>query len=86
MKKMIVAFFLTVLIVMAIFSICVFIDRLGMPFNAEGHYFDESSGVTYQEQSVSVYGVLSALLVLLTLVTGLFAGKYLVTENSNLTE
>ena len=40
-----------------IFSI-IFVNRLVMPYNSEGNYFDKGNAVVYNEQAVLVYGIL----------------------------
>lgn len=48
-----------------------FYVRTRMDYNSEGNYFDEESLVTYNEQSLIVYGVISFVLLSLTLLTAL---------------
>ena len=43
----------------ALLFLSLFLQRLDLPYNAEGNYFDQNDLVTYQAQSVAVYGVLS---------------------------
>ncbi len=44
-------------LVTIIFSI-IFVNRLVMPYNSEGNYFDKGNAVVYNEQAVLVYGIL----------------------------
>jgi len=57
----------TLLGVLAITFFMLFVNRLGMEYNSEGNYFDESTGVVYHEQSVSVFGIISVALLLITI-------------------
>lgn len=44
-----------------------YISRLRMNYSAEGTYFDENSGVVYHEQAVLVFGTITFILLLLTM-------------------
>ena len=46
----------------------VFIKRIRLPYNSEGRYFDEGSGVVYHQQAVVVYGLLS--IIVLAIIVG----------------
>lgn len=35
------------------------LNRIALPYNSEGRYFDEVSTVVYEEQSLIVYGLLT---------------------------
>lgn len=44
-----------------------FYIRIGMDYNSEGNYFDKNSLVVYKEQAVMIYGIISFILLTLTL-------------------
>jgi hypothetical protein len=52
-------------VVIAIFSCLtlffgyVFLHRLNMSYNSEGKYFDTENLITYEEQAVTVYGLIA---------------------------
>lgn len=39
-----------------------FVNRVRLPYNSEGHYFDEAASVVYHKQAVEVYGLLFIIL------------------------
>jgi len=54
-------------LVTIIFSI-IFVNRLVMPYNSEGNYFDKGNAVVYNEQAVLVYGILLFIAIAVTAV------------------
>lgn len=46
-------------------SACLWFERRGLPYNAEGRYFDESTATVLHEQSVAVFAVLAVSLLML---------------------
>ena len=46
-------------------SACLWFERRGLPYNAQGRYFDENTATVLHEQSVAVFAVLAVLLLLL---------------------
>jgi len=75
MTKYLLAACLTVLIMATTFFAVTFFNRLTLPFNSEGNYFDNNAGIVYHKQSVLVYGLITFILVLVTVLTGLLARK-----------
>jgi hypothetical protein len=45
------------------------LQRLSLPYNEEGRYFDAAHGVVYDEGAIAVYGVLTVLFALLAVAT-----------------
>jgi len=66
--KITLFFFMTSLAVLNVVISLTFINRLTMPYNSEGNYFDEKSCNVYHQQSIFVYGLLSAILITLTII------------------
>ena len=60
------------LVTMSIIFAWTFVNRWTMPFNSEGNYFDLNTGVSYHEQSVIFYGVITTILMLFTALTGFY--------------
>lgn len=48
-----------------------FFARVRMDYNSEGNYFDEKALVVYREQTLIVYGLISFVSLLLTLLAAL---------------
>lgn len=51
-----------VLLFLTIAFSVLWLNRIALPYNSEGRYFDEVGAVVYEEQSVIVYGLLTLLL------------------------
>lgn len=49
---------ITVFSTLTIFFGYIFWRRLKMPYNSEGKYFDTENLITYEEQAVTVYGLI----------------------------
>jgi hypothetical protein len=77
MTKYLLPIFTTILGALTILFAWMFVNRWNMPFNSEGNYFGKSAGVVYHEQSVLVYGFITIVVLLFTVVTGFFARKKL---------
>ena len=58
---------------LTIFFSYVFLKRLSLPYNNEGNYFDENDLITYQIQSVTVYGIFTLISLL---VVGIILYRY----------
>lgn len=66
MKRFILCFTTFILLVITFFAMKMFVERLRMPFNSEGNYFDPISEVVYHQQSVISYGIISFLFALVS--------------------
>lgn len=67
MGKILLTFLITSLTILTIVICLTFINRLTMPYNSEGNYFEENSCVVYHQQSVIFYGILIVLFLFLTI-------------------
>lgn len=75
--KLIAIFIFIITAIITIILGSVFIKRWSMPFNSEGNYFDVDSGISYHEQSVLFYGLLTTLFFLLTILSGFYIKRNL---------
>lgn len=66
MKKFIFCTATIILLVSTFFTLTTFAQRLRMPFNDEGNYFDPTTMIVYHQQSILSYGVISFLLLLIS--------------------
>ncbi|OJY93861.1 MAG: hypothetical protein BGP13_01030 [Sphingobacteriales bacterium 40-81] len=69
MKRRTLIILTTILTFLTIFLGCKFFKRLRLDYNSEGNYFDENSSVVYHEQAKNIYGIITFLLLFLTLLT-----------------
>lgn len=67
MKKIILILLTIVLALLTIIFGWIFYNRIGMDYNSEGNYFDKNSLVIYKEQAAMIYGIISFILLTLTL-------------------
>jgi hypothetical protein len=66
MKKLILSIGTILLIHLTVLAGWVWKHRLSLPYNSEGRYVDEKSGVVYNQQAMEVYGLITLVLLLLT--------------------
>jgi hypothetical protein len=66
-SKYIWTFLTTILTILTFFFVWTFYNRVKLPYNDEGRYFDETSEMVYLEQTKEVYGVISVIFFGLTL-------------------
>jgi hypothetical protein len=52
-----------------------FINRSTLPYNAEGRYFDPETNIVYHQQSIGVYGFVTVVLLVSTVISGYAAFK-----------
>ena len=71
MKAKIVIPLLIVLVLLTTLFSWSFYIRIRMDYNSEGTYFDNETLVVYKEQALVVYGLISFVLLTLTLLTTL---------------
>ncbi len=69
MKAKIVIPLLIVLVLLTTLFSWSFYIRIRMDYNSEGTYFDNETLVVYNEQAVLVYGIITFILLTLTVVT-----------------
>jgi hypothetical protein len=53
----------------------IWFQRLSLPYNELGRYFDEAHSVVYDESAIGVYGMLTALFALLAAVSLFWASR-----------
>lgn len=51
----------------------IWLQRLSLPYNEQGRYFDAAHSIVYDEGAVAVYGLLTALFAVSTVVSLLLA-------------
>jgi hypothetical protein len=73
MKRAILMVLTLFFAILAINFTIIYKNRVSLPYNSMGNYFDESSVTVYNEQSVLVYGILALLFLGISLYTGYFA-------------
>ncbi len=71
MKAKIVILLIVILAILTAFFSWSFYIRIRMDYNSEGTYFDKNTLVVYKEQALVVYGLISFVLLTLTLLTTL---------------
>ena len=83
MKRTVFILSITIVGSLTMFFCYVFLKRLNLPYNNEGNYFDENDLITYKIQSVTVYGTLTliSLLVLGIILYRYFLMKRFVRHN-----
>ncbi len=69
MKAKILILLLVILAILTAFFSWLFYIRIRMDYNSEGNYFDDETLVVYNEQAVLVYGIITFILLTLTVVT-----------------
>jgi hypothetical protein len=69
MSKIIIIILMISLTILTYVISFTFINRLTMPYNSEGNYFDDKSCVVYNQQSIIVYGILLVFLLSLTIIS-----------------
>lgn len=69
MKAKILILQLIVLVLLTTLFSWSFYIRIRMDYNSEGTYFDKNTLVVYNEQAVLVYGIITFILLTLTVVT-----------------
>ena len=60
---------LLLLTVLTTISVWIFMERYKLPYNSEGCYFDEANAIVCHKQAVEVFGIISFILLLLTITT-----------------
>lgn len=68
MKIKILVIFIVLVLLTTLFSWS-FYTRCKMDYNSEGTYFEENTLVVYNEQALVVYGIITFILLTLTLLT-----------------
>ena len=68
MKKIILTFFTTILVILTVQFLLIYKNRLSLTYNSEGNFFNESSATVYHEHEVLVYGLITLFLFILTLI------------------
>ena len=56
-------------------SACIWLVRRPLPYNAEGRYFDETSGVVMHEQTLTVAGAAAVSLAVFAVICWLIAKR-----------
>lgn len=69
MKAKILILLIIVLVLLTALFSWLFYIRISMDYNSEGTYFDKNALVVYNEQAVLVYGIITFILLTLTVVT-----------------
>jgi hypothetical protein len=75
MRKIILIVSTTFLTILTIVFVMIFIDRLTLPYNSEGSYFDEKDSVVYYSQSIIGYGLLTFFILTTTIISTYFMIK-----------
>ena len=75
MTKIILTISTTLLTILTIISVMTLIERLTLPYNSEGNYFDEKESVVYNQQSIFAYGLLTFIILTTTIVLTYFLMK-----------
>jgi len=71
--KRIIQLFLTLILTFSTIIIgLTFIQRLKLPYNSEGNYFDPVNSIVYHRQAVGVYGSIVLLLMLLLFIAAFY--------------
>lgn len=68
--KTLIVLIIILALLTALFSWLIY-TRIRMDYNSEGNYFDKKTLVVYNEQALIVYGLISFVLLTLTLMTTL---------------
>lgn len=68
MRKIVLGVLITVSIIFTFWFIFIFLHRLSLDYNSEGRFYDAKTMVVYQEQSVFVYGLISLIFAIFSLV------------------
>lgn len=74
MKRFLLALILLLLftdLLTCVFFGVLFFERLGLPYNSQGRFFDQESAVVYHEQHIPVLGFVMVLTLIL-FILGLF--------------
>ena len=71
MKAKILILLLVILAILSALFSWSFYTRIKMDYNSEGTYLDKDSLVVYNEQAQIVYGLITLILIILTLLTTL---------------
>ena len=71
MKARILILLIIVLTILTALFSWSFYTRIRMDYNSEGTYFDKDSLVVYKEQALIVYGLITSILLTLTVLTTL---------------
>ena len=69
MKKKILIILTTIFAVLTMAFSLMYLNRLNLDYNSEGNYFDENSGVVYYQQAVIVFGIITLILFILTILS-----------------
>ena len=75
MTKIILIITTTLLTILTIIFVMTFIDRLTLPYNSEGNYFDEKDSIVYHQQSIIAYGILTFIILTTTIISTYFMMK-----------
>lgn len=70
--------------ILTILSVLIFINRFNFPYDTEGNYFDGTSATVYHEQSVLVYGSLTLIMFLLSVLFSFLAIKKFRNKSKNI--
>lgn len=80
MIKIILVISTTFSTILAIVFLMIFIDRLILPYNSEGNYFDQKDLVVYHQQSIVAYGLLTFIFLTTTIISIYFMMKKIKTN------
>jgi hypothetical protein len=69
MTKIILMVTTTLLTILTIVLVMTLIDRLTLPYNSEGNYFDEKDFLVYNQQSIIAYGLSTFILLTTTIIS-----------------
>lgn len=66
---------IVICILIGILFTIIFVNRIGLPYNTEGRFFDASSGVVYHKQAILVYGLFIVLALAICVILFYFEKK-----------
>ena len=75
MTKIILIVTTTLLTILTIVFVMILIERLTLPFNSEGNYFNEKDFLVYNQQSIIAYGLLTFIFLTTTIILTYFTIK-----------
>ena len=75
MTKIMLIVTTTLLTILTIVFVITLIERLTLPYNSEGSYFDEKDFLVYNQQSIIAYGLLTFIFLTTTVIATYFTIK-----------
>ena len=75
MTKIMLIVTTTLLTILTIVFVITLIERLTLPYNSEGSYFDEKDFLVYNQQSIISYGLLTFIFLTTTIISTYFMIK-----------